>query len=136
GADAEHLVGLPVDVAADDLPAGDDQGAGGLDRGALVGDGDAVGGSEGLGGAGAGAVAFAAAGEDEDDVGAEALELLLYEVAAALADGHHRGDGGDADDHAEDSEPGAELVLGELAQGEVEQVEEVHGWRLSSSAAG
>ncbi len=58
-------------------------------------------------------MAVRTAGENHDHVRAQALQLALHQVRGALADGDHRGDGGNADDHAEHGEPGAHLVLAE-----------------------
>ena len=129
GADAEHLLRLPVGVAVDDLAAGARPAAtAARTAGHSVGDGVGVGRRS----ASARRLSrtpplLAAAGKDDDDVGAEALELALHQRAGALADRHHGRDRGDADDHAEHGQAGAQLVLGQGAQGDAEGEEEVHG---------
>src|SRR5439155_9917915 len=76
------------------------------------------------------AVAALIARKDDDDVGADRLELPADQSARALADRNHCGHGRDADDDAEDGQPGAELVLRQGAESNAESEEEVH-WHIS-----
>ncbi len=59
------------------------------------------------------AAASADLGQYDDHVRPEGLELALHEDACALADRDHRGDGGNADHHAQHGESGSHLVLAE-----------------------
>ena len=108
-----YLAAAPVGVAVDDLAVEDDQRAGGDDAVALADDGVASPRGERADGAPAasGPACFLAPGKTTQHVGAEALELALHGFGGALPDRDHRRDGGDADDHAEDGQAGAELVL-------------------------
>ena len=49
------------------------------------------------------------------------------QVAGALADRDHRGDGRDADDDAQDRQGGPHLVLSQGPQGDAERQEQIHG---------
>ena len=53
------------------------------------------------------------AGVDRDHVRAGALDLILDRRLRAVAHRHERDDGGDADDHAQHRQAGAQLVAAE-----------------------
>ena len=57
------------------------------------------------------------AGKHHDHVGAQALKLPLDEIAGALTDGDHGGDGRDADNDPEHRQAGAHFVLPQRTQG-------------------
>ena len=118
GVDAHHLAGAAAALARDD-GVEDDLGAGGLDRGNDAGHRLRVGVGE------AGGVLLHLAGRlllglpfllldqrrDHDVVGAEQPHLLQDLLLGALADGEHRDHRGHAEQDAERSEAGAELVV-------------------------
>src|SRR5262249_9362384 len=90
-------------------------------------------------GGGAAAAARAArrarARQDDEQVGAHRRELVLDHLLGALADGHHRDDGADADDDAERREEAPDLVAEDGDRRDAQGEERVHrrilgGWLL------
>ncbi len=82
-----------------------------------MGDGVAIGAGQGRYQPLANARIPAVSGQNDDDIDAKVLKLILDERAGALADGNHRGDGGNADDNAEDGQAGAHFITRQGPQG-------------------
>ena len=73
------------------------------------------------------------AGQDDDEVGAQALDLVLDARLRAGADGDHRDHRAHADDDAEHRQRGAQLVDAQRGQRDAQRGEEVHACRKVGS---
>jgi len=93
----------------------------------LLGEGGDIGEGEVGHAGGGGARAEAHARAEHKEVAAEVGNLRAHRLGRALAERDHGDDGGDADDDAEHGEEGAHDVAADLAQGDLEGVEEDHG---------
>jgi hypothetical protein len=111
--------GGPVAPVGDGLGGGGLFGADGHHVRDFAADGVGVGEGQGAGAAEAGvhAAGFAAAGKHGEQVLAEGGNLAGDARLRAVAHGHHRHDGGDADDDAQRGEHGAHFVAAQRAQG-------------------
>ena len=130
-----HDLRRPVAVAEHDLPAAAQRGRGGLHAlhlalhriGVVLGDRQLR----------TRALARAAhrevAGQHDDEVGAQALDLVLDARLRAGADGDHRDHRAHADDDAEHRQRGAQLVDAQGGQRDAQRGEEVHACRKVGS---
>ena len=118
--DPEHLLRAPVGAGMDRLAGSGHQRRDGEHAWALRGDRIDIPLGEGLERPLTHAPAFAGAGDDDDDIRADRRKLAADHLGGALADRDERRHRGDPDHDPEHGQQGAEPVLLERAEGELQ----------------